>query len=211
MPGGARGEPGRDLVGWLLIAGLAGAVLLALWRFGRFDAAALQLLGAALFFAVAGYALQGKPGLAGRPLPPPQARALPTSAAQGLGPRDPAAAWLDAADRHHQAGDARGAADVLRSAVAARPGDADLWVGYGNALVIFAQGQVVPAAQLAFGRAGQLVPDHPALPYFQGLALAQGGKIADARRIWTALLASAPPDAAWRAMVEARLATLPPG
>lgn len=197
-------------MGWVLIALISVAVLLALWRLGRFDTAALQLAGAALFVAVAGYALQGKPGLPGKPLAPPPSRPQ-ASPVQAPGSRDPASVWLDAADRYHQGGDPRRAADVLRSGVRARPGDADLWIGYGNALVIHAEGKVVPAAQLAFERAARIAPDHPALPYFRGLALAQAGKFAEAERIWRALLANAPPDAAWRPMVEARLAALPAG
>src|SRR3546814_2205308 len=58
-------------MGWVLIVLMAALVFVALWRFGRFDKAALQFLGAALLIALAGYAWQGRPGLEGKPVPPP--------------------------------------------------------------------------------------------------------------------------------------------
>jgi cytochrome c-type biogenesis protein CcmH/NrfG len=65
-----------------------------------------------------------------------------------------------------------------------------------------------PAAQLAFGRAERLAPDHPGPPFFYGLALAQGGNYDEAERIWRRLVAQAPPDANYRRLIEERLQAL---
>lgn len=200
-------------MGWLIFILLALATLVALWRFARFDKAALQFLGAGLLLAMAGYVWQGQPGLAGRPLPPPERQNLPESAfadARGemLGQFDSASRWLTIADSFHRSGDTRNAAGVIRAGLRQHPDDPDLWVGLGNALVIHADGLMTPAAELAFQRAAKIAPEHPGPKFFYGLALAQGGKLDEAEAIWRNLLEGAPADAAWRPMVEERLAMI---
>src|SRR3546814_4192640 len=100
------------------------------------------------------------------------------------------------------------AAGVIGSALREHPNNADLWVGLGNALVLHADGLMTPAAELAFQRAAAIAPDHPGPKFFYGLALAQGGKFDEAEAIWRNVLATAPPDASWRPMIEERLAML---
>jgi cytochrome c-type biogenesis protein CcmH/NrfG len=200
-------------MGWLLILSLAGALLLILWRLGRFDRNALQLLASALLIAMAGYAWQGRPGLEGKPVPPPVRQNLPESAFAGtrkqmLGTFDRASSWLTMADGFHRIGDTQNAVGAIRAGLKMAPNDPDLWVGLGNALVIHADGMMTPAAELAFQRASKIAPDHPGPKFFYGLALAQGGKFDEAESLWRALLASAPPDTSWRPMVEERLAML---
>jgi cytochrome c-type biogenesis protein CcmH/NrfG len=97
---------------------------------------------------------------------------------------------------------------MIRQGLKLHPRNVDLWVGYGNALVIHADGMMNPAAQLAFQRAAELRPDHPAPKFFYGLALAQGGRFDEAERIWTELLAAAPRSANWRAAIERQLEAL---
>lgn len=200
-------------MGWLLISVLALAVFAALWRFGRFDRAALQFLGAGLLVAMAGYAWQGRPELPGKPVPPPAREMLPDSAfaeARGdmLGQFDYAARWLTIADGYQRRGDTQNAAGVIKAGLRARPNDPDLWVGLGNALVLHADGMMTPAAELAFQRAARIAPDHPGPKFFYGLALAQGGKFDEAGAIWRNILATAPPDVSWRPMIEERLTML---
>jgi cytochrome c-type biogenesis protein CcmH len=200
-------------MGWLIFILLALATFVALWRFARFDKAALQFLGAGLLLAMAGYVWQGQPGLPGKPLPPPERQNLPDSAfadARGdmLGQFDSAARWLTIADSFHRSGDTRNAAGVIRAGLRQHPNDPDLWVGLGNALVIHADGLMTPAAELAFQRAAKIAPEHPGPKFFYGLALAQGGKLDEAEAIWRSLLEDAPADAAWRPMVEERLAMI---
>ena len=64
------------------------------------------------------------------------------------------------------------------------------------------------AARLLAGALAQ-APQHVGLRFLSGLADARAGRNAEARAAWTALLADAPPDAPWRAMVERRMQDLP--
>jgi cytochrome c-type biogenesis protein CcmH/NrfG len=200
-------------MGWLILVLMAIAAFVAVWRFGRLDRAGLQLLAAALLLALAGYAWQGRPDLAGSPKAPPQTEAVPDSAfaqmrQDMLGRFDTADRWLTIAEGFQRRGDTRGAAGLIRSALREHPDNAILWIGYGNALVIHAGGLITPAAQLAFERAAQLAPDHPAPRFFFGLALAQSGRLDEAERVWRALIDGAPADAPWRAQVEQQLQML---
>jgi cytochrome c-type biogenesis protein CcmH len=200
-------------MGWLILIALALAAFAAVWRFARLDRAGVQLLAAALLLALAGYAWQGSPGLAGSSKAPPASQDLPATAfaqmrRDMLGRFDAADRWLTIAEGFQQRGDTRGAARVIRSALRAHPDNAILWIGYGDALLVHAGGLMTPAARLAFERAAQLAPGHPAPRFFYGLALAQSGQLDEAERVWRELLASAPPDAGWRAGVEAQLEQL---
>jgi cytochrome c-type biogenesis protein CcmH len=197
-------------MGWVLILLFAVIAFAALWRFGRMERNGLQLLGAALLLALAGYAWQGNPGLAGSPKHPPE-EAEPVDSAFSsmrqdmLGRFDTADRWLTMADSYLKRGDTRGAAALIGSAVRAHPNNSTLWIGYGNALVLHSGGMMTPAAELAFRRASRLAPDHPAPKFFYGLALAQGGRLNEAEAIWRALLASAPPSAQWRTQIERQI------
>jgi cytochrome c-type biogenesis protein CcmH len=200
-------------MGWIAMAALALATGAGLWRFAGRDKAALQFLGAALLLALAGYAWQGRPALGGSPKPPPARQRLPDSEfastrADMLGRFDVAGRWLTIAEGYQRRGDSWSGAQVIRSALREHPGDADLWVGLGNALVIHNDGLMSPAAELAFRRAAAIAPEHPGPRYFYGLALAQGGQVEEAERIWRQLIAEAPPEAEYRAMIEQRLRLL---
>ncbi len=200
-------------MGWVILLVVALAAFAAIWRFGRLDSAGVQLLAAALLLAFAGYAWQGRPGLAGSPKRTAGVREVPDSAfaqmRQGmLGRFDTADRWLTIAEGFQRRGDTRGGAGLIRSALREHPDNAILWLGYADALVVHADGMITPAAQLAFERAAGLAPRHPAPRLFFGLALAQSGRLDEADRVWRELLASAPPDAPWRGGVEAQLQQL---
>ena len=196
-------------MGWLIILILALLTFAGLWYFVR-DKAAVQLLGAALLIALAGYAWQGRPGLAGRPKAPAERQQVAESEFASmrqnlLGRFDRAAAWLTMAEGFQRRGDTRTGVEIIQAGLRDSPQDPDLWVGLGNALVVHANGMMSPAAQLAFQRAARIAPDHPGPAFFYGLALAQGGNFAEAERVWRQLLASAPPSATYRATIEERL------
>jgi cytochrome c-type biogenesis protein CcmH len=200
-------------MGWVIIVALALATAGGLWVFLRRDIGALQFLGAALFLALAGYAWQGHPGMAGRPKAPPERQRLPDSEfAQTrerlLGRFDRAAVWLTMAEGYQRRGDTQSGVAVIRSGLRDSPNDPDLWVGLGNALVIHNDGMMSPAAQIAFQRAAAIAPEHPGPRYFFGLALAQGGNFDEAERIWRQLIAEAPEGAEYRRMIEERLQAL---
>ena len=57
-------------MGWVVMIALAAVTGLGLWWFLRRDLGAVQFLGASLLLALAGYAWQGQPGMAGHPKPP---------------------------------------------------------------------------------------------------------------------------------------------
>jgi cytochrome c-type biogenesis protein CcmH len=198
---------------WILLLLAAAGAFVAIWRFARLDSAGLQILGAALLLAVAGYAWQGQPSLPGAPKRAVEQKDVPESAFAGmrrgmLGRFDTADRWLTMAEAYARDGDTRGAADIIRAGLQAHPDNATLWVGYGNALVMHSGGLMTPAAQLAFDRAARLAPDHPGPKFFYGLSLAQGGRLDEAEKVWRGLLAGAPADASWRPQVEQQLQSL---
>lgn len=193
-------------MGWVVIILFASGVFLALWRLAGFHRVTLQLLTSALLIGIAGYAVQGRPLLPGKPAPPPAGEA------RGEVPGyDSAASWLTIADAYRSSGDKQDAVQDIRARLRANRDDAELWVGLGAALVMHADGMITPAAELSFRRAASLAPQHPGPKFFHGLSLAQSGKPEEAERIWTELIANAPADAEWRPMVEANLALLAQG
>jgi cytochrome c-type biogenesis protein CcmH/NrfG len=201
------------MMGWLIAVLLALLALGGVWRFARLDRNGVQLLAAALLLAMAGYAWQGSPGLTGSPRRPPERQHLPDSEFAAmrqdlLGRFDTADRWLTIADMYQRNGDSQSAAGVIRSALREHPRDANLWVGLGDALVIHGGGIMSPAAELAFQRAALIAPGHPGPKFFYGLALAQGGRLDEAERVWRALLVTAPPSDAWRGAIEERLRML---
>ena len=190
-------------MGWVALILLIAASLALLWWSGV-RGGMLKGASAALLLAASGYALQGRPDLPAAP-----ARAIDnhevfplTNARHAFfGQFTRAEGWLrisEALARDGKAGDSVG---ILQNAVKRYPGDAQLWIGLGNALVDHAQG-LSPPAELAYQRAAQLVPGHPAPPFFYGIALARSGDNRSAVTIWKRVLQRAPKDASWRPMVE---------
>lgn len=199
-------------MGWVLFLVSAGATGLALWRSRKLDRNGLELTGAALLLALAGYAWQGSPAVPGNPVKavdaadtgevPADLRKTFASSMNAEGQ------WLSLADALIQAGRPRAAVSLLAEATRKAPDNPDVWVGLGNALVVQGGGQLSPAAQFAFERAATISPNHPGPPFFLGLGLAQAGKLDEAGEVWRALLARAPADAPWKADLEARLAQI---
>jgi cytochrome c-type biogenesis protein CcmH len=195
--------------GWLMLLLLIAASLAALRLFGV-RGAMLQAAAAALLFGGAGYAFQGRPGLAGAPARPASAGELvPLTEARraffGSFPRN--GHWLVISEALARDGKSADAAGILQSAVREHPDDPELWVGLGNALVDHAH-VLTPPAELAYQRAAELAPGHPAAPFFYGLALARSGNPQAAVAIWKRILVTAPPNASWRPLVEQGIATL---
>ena len=193
--------------GWVSLLLLVALTLGAL-RFLGLRGAMIQLAAAALLFGAAGYALQGRPVLAGSPRDSVAARPplTLTGARRALmGQFNSSDRWITISEGYASRGDTRSAAGVLGSAVREHPGDAFLWTGYGNALFDHG-GALTPAARLAYARAIELAPDHPAPRFFFGLALARSGDRDGALAQWRPILATAPADASWRPLVEGGIA-----
>jgi cytochrome c-type biogenesis protein CcmH len=196
-------------MGWLILLLFMSLSLAGLRLLGVRDAA-LMASAAALLLGGAGYALQGSPDLPGAP-------------AQGIGGRDvfplsqarhaffgeftPAESWLRMSEALARDGQSEDAVGILQNAVKRYPADPQLWIGLGNALVDHARG-VTPAAELAYRRAEEAAPGHPAAPFFYGLALARSGDRESALKLWREILAKAPADASWRPLVEQGVAAL---
>jgi cytochrome c-type biogenesis protein CcmH len=195
--------------GWAALLLLISFSLALLWLL-RVRGAMLQLAGAALLFGAAGYALFGSPGLpsstrsAEQRRPPIPLTKLRHAFYGNFGPTEH---WLIISESLASRGKTQEAAGVLQSAVREHPGDPSLWVGLGNALADHSN-SLTPASELAFKRAAELAPGHPAPRFFFGLALARSGDSKDAIMIWRQILAEAPADASWRPFVEDAIAAL---
>jgi cytochrome c-type biogenesis protein CcmH len=204
----------EGLMGWLILIGLM-VLSLAGLRLLRVRGAPLTASAAALLLGGAGYALQGSPGLPGAPAQVNEAGdVFPLTKARHafFGEFTPAESWLRMSEALARDGQSQDSVGILQNAVKRYPGDAQLWIGLGNALVDHARG-MTPAAELAYRRAEQAAPGHPAAPFFYGLALARSGDRDGALAQWRQILAKAPADAEWRPLVEqgvTALSTPPP-
>jgi len=202
-------------MGWILAAALALVAFALIAWLGKWKTEGWLAVGAALLAGLAGYAAQGRPGLAGAPryaIPEPtfenpaalvQAR-ISLSGRPGL-PSDPMLLMADGYVRNGQFADA---AAILRTAVEKDPNNAEDWLALGNALVAHAEGMLSPSALYAYRKAAEAAPQAPGPPWFLGLALAQSGQFDQARAIWAQLLAQAPQDAPWRADLAEKLQRL---
>lgn len=190
------------MTGLLIVAVIALSVVGGL-RLGGVRGPLLTLSAAALAFGCAGYAMQGRPGLAGTPRSAadrPAPLDLSEARTAMLGRFTPEERWMTIADSLARRGKTEDAARLLATQVRRYPGDYALWVGLGNALVDHA-GMLTPAARFAFERADALAPKYPAPKFFLGVAEARSGNPEEAARLWWEVLAEAPPGATWRPMV----------
>ena len=198
-------------MGWLILFLLIGAVLGGLRLLGL-RGPLLTASAAALALGGAGYALQGKPEQRGAPA---SAQALPETVPLAEARHiffdrfTRGESWLVMAEALERRGRTGDSAALLQNAVRRSPGDIQLWIGLGNALVAHSRG-LTPPAELAYRRAAALNPAHPAPAFFYGLALARSGEPAAASAVWKALLENAPAKAAWRPLVENGVAALDP-
>ena len=194
----------------LLIAAALIALALGAFRALGLRGPMLKLAAAALLVGASGYAVQGRPGLAGSPRAAAQSKEIiPLTRLRiaFFGEFARSGHWLLMSDSMARSGRTADAAGLLRSAVREHPNDPALWIGLGNALVDHV-GTLTPAAQFAYQRAAELAPGHPAAPFFYGLALARSGDRAGAMALWRQILAEAPADASWRPLVEDAVAAL---
>jgi cytochrome c-type biogenesis protein CcmH len=189
----------------LLIAGTSGLLWLLKVR-----GPLLKLSIAGLMLGAVGYALQGRPALPGEsPAVATNAAPIPLQRARHafFGEFTGSERWHLIAESFSRRGKATEAAGVMQTAVRKYPGDPSLWIGFGNALVDQA-GELTPAGELAFARAEELAPEHPAPRFFHGLAIARSGDPQRAVAIWREILAGASAEAPWRPLVEDGVAAL---
>lgn len=182
----------------LIIAGVlallvAGGIMLAT----RLPIRLAAPVATALLLGLAGYAWQGNPALAGKPVEPGKARvefdeALAKKRTE-IGERiSSATKWMVVSDALARQGNTEKAANVLLSGLRESPRDANLWVGMGNALLVHGGGALSPAAEYSFRQALHFDPKGVSPRYFYGLALAESGEFERARALWLELAASLP-------------------
>lgn len=199
---------------WLPILAIAALAFVVAAFVLRLPRSGYTLLGAALLFGLAGYALQGRPG---EPSSPGKPKADGTAETGELivdarrefyDPDVLPSRFLITSDAFARRGDYASAAAFARNAVEENPSDTEAWTALGNALSEHAGGQLTPAAIYAYGQAEQRAPNSPAPGYFLGLAMLRTGQPERTREIWSELLAAAPEDAPWRPVLAERLARL---
>lgn len=197
--------------GWIALLVLLAGALGLLWMLSV-RGGMLMMSAAALLFAGAGYAFQGRPGLPASPRSAAQrAPPIPLTSLRHafFGQFTGSERWFLISESYARRGETGKAAQLMGSAVREHPGDAALWIGYGNAIADDA-GVLTPASQLAFRRAAELAPGHPAPPFFFGLALARSGERDMALALWRRILAESPADANWRPFVEDAIRAIEP-
>jgi cytochrome c-type biogenesis protein CcmH len=196
-------------MGWAILLALIAGSLALLWSL-RVRGGLLTAGAAALLLGASGYALQGRPNLPGAPAAGDEGRdVFPLTDARHafFGNFTPAEPWLRMSEALERDGKSEDAIGILQNAVTRYPGDPQLWIALGNALVDHARG-LTPPAELAYQRAAAAAPGHPGAPFFYGLALARSGDRQSAVAIWKRILDTAPKDAGWRPLVEQGVATL---
>lgn len=192
----------------IVLIGLMSLALL--WKLGRLSKGAVAVAGAGLALGLVGYALQGSPAQPGAPVPP-KADAPDTGADQMAARHDligkvgGEADILAQADAYFRIDRPDLAAQVIRLGLAKSPDSPGLWTGLGNAMVGHGKGVLSPAAEYCYRRALRLAPDYAGARYFYALALAQNGRVEEAKPIFVALVRQLPADAPMRPKLVADL------
>lgn len=172
------------------------------------------LLASALVFALAGYAWQGAPGLAGSPKQAanefsPTSDGLIESRrafynAEGILP----SRFVITADGFSRRGRHSDAAGLLRNGVSENPQDGEAWLALALALFEHTQGRITPPVAYAFERAREESQGNPGPDYFRGILAMRLGQLGEAREYWAQALANADEDARGRDYVEQQLERL---
>jgi cytochrome c-type biogenesis protein CcmH len=211
---GARAEAARRL-----IAASAAAPA----ESGAGEAATPRRIGAALIlvavaaFALALYAVLGRPDLPDAPLADRMADAKSAKSVEAAIARleahlaaspDDAKGWAVIAPVYMHIGRYDDAANAFGELLRLDGESADRRAGYGEALVGAAGGVVTADARAAFDKALVDQPGLPAARYYLGLAAEQDGDKPKAIAIYQGLLSETPADAPWAAALKARLAAV---
>ncbi len=164
------------------------------------------------------YWLQGEPGLPGLPLAEretaPQEIDSPNAAMIVQVKRrladhpDDGEAWLLLAGLYRRDGLAVESAEAYRRVLALDPERPEALMGLAESLVALHGGTVVPEARQLFARVLEIEPNTPMAFYYAGLALAQDGRLEEARGVWTRLLDASSADAPWVPVLRRQLARL---
>ncbi len=167
--------------------------------------------------ALALYADLGRPGLPDTPL---ASRKVDTRGMAGVEAAlahveqqlaanpDNGAGWALVAPVYMKLGRFDDAVEAYRQALRLNGENAETRAAYGEALVGVASGVVTADARATFDKALAEQPGLPAARFYLGLAAEQDGDKAKAIALYRALVADAPPQAAWMPALQERLAAL---
>ena len=206
---------------WVAVIALALLGFVATAWLGRLPREGYALFGSAMLLGLAGYALQGSPGLPSTlPSTPTisqeNGEALITARREMFGQALPPARYVAVADAFTRNGQSQDAVGFLSNAVRDDPDDAEAWTALGLALVDHADGNLTQPASDAFREAERAAPYQPAPPYFLGVAQLGDGQLFQAREQWQRAIERTPGDAPYRdrilqqtARLDAILAQLP--
>jgi cytochrome c-type biogenesis protein CcmH/NrfG len=199
-------------MGWLTLVAVLCAAILGLIALGV-RRPLWSLAGAALMLGATGYALQGRPALPSQPARPATAMAgddpsLLALRDQMLGRNCAECAYMIAADAMQRAGEKRAAVQAVLGGLRRYRQSVLLWVGLGNVLAAHDGNRLSPPALFAFQQAARLAPEHPAPPFWLGIAHIRAGDFAAARPLWARALALTPEQVSFRPQIAQRLAVL---
>lgn len=200
-------------MGWFALL-IVGAVAMGVMILARLPRMLWMLVAAPLALGAVGYALQGNALLAASPAQPARAAAaeddpeLQLMRDQMLGRFTGDGAYVVAADAMKRSGDRAAAVRVLLGGINRVPDSVLLWTALGSALAANDGDRMSPPALLAFRRAMQLSPQHPAPPFYAGLVYVRAGDFAAARPLWARALALSPAGAPYRPAIAMRLMLL---
>ena len=130
------------LMGWAILLALFVASLALLWTL-KVRGGLLTASAAAMFLGASGYALQGRPNLPGAPAAGEEGRdVLPLTDARHafFGNFAVTEPWMRMSEALARDGKSEDAIGILQNAVKRYPGDPQLWIALGNALVDHARG-----------------------------------------------------------------------
>jgi cytochrome c-type biogenesis protein CcmH len=184
----------------LIIAGVVAILIgVAIMVAARLPMSHAAPVATALLLGLAGYAWQGSPGQAGKPVETGKQRVefdeeLAKKRTE-IGERiSGATRWLVVSDGLARKGNTAAAANVLLSGLREFPEDPNIWVGLGNALMAHGNRVLSPAADYAYREALRFQPEGVSPNYFYGLALAESGDFGRSRAIWSELAERLPED-----------------
>jgi tetratricopeptide (TPR) repeat protein len=197
------------MIVWLMFGALALVAALVLAAL-RYPVKLWSVPATAIVLGAAGYVWQVGPPLPGHPVEP--------GAHQGKIDQDLielrdamfgkygtyAWAYASPADAIVRAGSPELAVKVWQGAVRKVPEDVALWTGFGAALAE-QDGDMSPAAQMAFDKAFALSPNHPGPVFFYGWSLARAGRYADAKPWLEKAVQLTPEKASYRRALVLRL------
>lgn len=121
---------------------------------------------------------------------------------------DEAQGWVIIAPIYFEMGRFADSANAYENLLRIEPPTADRFAALGESLTYAGEGIVSVKAANAFALALTLDPNHAKSNFFQAISLKQDGQTDQARAMLEKLLASASPDAPWRAAVEQQIASL---